>query len=356
MSETDTISILEPGLPIIDPHHHLWMHSVDLLRGLENSPGIMLPALGAAYGREPRYLIDEFQADLASGHRIIATVHNDAQTMYRQDGAAYLRSVGEIEFIAGVAAMSASGLFGPTRMCAAMVGGVDLGQGAAIAEEVLNAHIAASGGRYRGVRTSSLYDDDPNILGMPGQSGLLLDAKFREGFALLATLNLSFDAILLEPQLPDLTSLARAFPSTQIVLNHVGCPLGIGSYAGRREERFPIWRANMQELATCENVVVKLGGIGNPFAGFPSFLAAEPAPLDQLVAEWEPYIATSIELFGADRCMFGSNYPVDASVGSYATIWNVFKRIARAASADEKRSLFGTTAARVYRLEIDLPN
>jgi predicted TIM-barrel fold metal-dependent hydrolase len=186
----------------------------------------------------------------------------------------------------------------------------------------------------------------------PVEAGLYLSESFRRGFRRLAPMGLSFDAWLLEPQLPDLIALARAFPETAIVLDHVGTPLGLGRYEGRLAERFPIWRDNIRELARSPNVAVKLGGLGIAFCNFPSFLAEPRAPSEQLAAEWGPYIETCIAAFGVGRCMFESNFPVDMGSCSYATLWNAFKRIAGGCSADEKAALFSGTATRVYRLEL----
>ena len=183
-------------------------------------------------------------------------------------------------------------------------------------------------------------------------AGLYLDKTFREGFAQLQPLGLSFDAWLVEPQLPDLISLARAFPDTEIVLDHVGTPLGVGAYAGKREERFGVWRDNIRELAKSPKVSVKLGGLAMPFCGFPSFMSQPPASSQQLATEWAPYIETCIEAFGAERCMFESNFPVDLGSCSYATLWNAFKILAAGASASEKTALFSGTAACVYRLDL----
>jgi predicted TIM-barrel fold metal-dependent hydrolase len=249
--------------------------------------------------------------------------------------------------------MSASGLYGEMRVCAGIVGGVDLRLGDAVGE-VLDAHIRAGGGRYRGVRSPIVYDADASILG-PGNGTphVLLDEKFRSGFKWLNRRDLSFDAFLFEPQLPDLVDLARGFPETRIVLNHVGTPVGVGRYANSREARFPLWRENIYALSRCSNVTVKLGGFGIPFGGFRSYRADPPFTSDELAAEWKPYVETCIEAFGADRCMFASNFPVDAAVGSYALLWNAFKRIASGASLDEKEQLFHGTATRIYRLQIE---
>jgi predicted TIM-barrel fold metal-dependent hydrolase len=216
---------------------------------------------------------------------------------------------------------------------------------------VLTAHIQAGGGRYRGVRSGALYDEDVSLLG-GGRPHVLLDPQFRAGFSRLAPLGLVFDALVLEPQLADVTDLARAFPETQIVLEHVGAPVGTGSYAGRREERFPIWGENIRNLSNHPNVAVKLGGLGIPFGGFDSLLADPPFSSAQLAEEWRPYIETCIEAFGADRCMFESNFPPDAAAAAYPVLWNAFKRITAGASDDEKRALYSGTATRIYRIEL----
>jgi L-fuconolactonase len=344
--------IIEPDLPIVDAHHHLWLLREESLVEMENRDSVYAPALAPAMRRHARYLFDEFARDIGSGHNIRATVFVDAGAMYRAKGPDAMKSVGEVEFVNGVAAMSASGLFGESRICAGIVGGVNLGLGAKV-EEVLLAHQRAGGERYRGIRSSQVvaYDEDWKILG-PGVGipHLLLDPTFRAGFRRLHPLGLSFDAWLLEPQLPELVDLARSFPDTSIILNHVGTPLAIGRYAGQRAVRFPLWRENIRTLATCANVTVKLGGMGLPFGGFDSFRRAPSATSVQLAEEWRPYIESCIEAFGADRCMFESNFPVDSTSGTYPVIWNAFKRLAAGASKEEKTALFSGTATRVYRL------
>ena len=340
-------AILEPELPIIDPHHHLWDR-----RNYASPEGPEHPFM-TAIAPAQRYLLDELMADTASGHNVVATVFVECGAFYKADGPEAMRPVGETEFVNGVAAMSASGLYGDFRACAGIVGRADLllGDGA---KAVLEAHIQAGGGRFRGIRNSASWEPDKEVLGPLNrvEEGLYLRDDFRAGFRHLAPLGLSFDAWLLEPQLPDVIDLARAFPETTIVLDHVGTPLGRASYQGRLEERFPIWRNNILELAKSPNVVVKLGGLAMAFCNFPSFLAEPRAPSQQLAEEWRPYIETCITAFGAERCMFESNFPVDMGSCDYATLWNAFKRLAAGASADEKAALFSETAKRVYRLEL----
>lgn len=340
--------ILEPGLPIVDPHHHLWDGMERLLQVLPPMDHPFVDILR----HTPRYLYEDLLGDLGSGHDVRATVYMECGAMYRADAPAHMMAVGEVEFVNGVAAMSASGLYGPARACAGIVGHADLTQGAAV-EEALHALVAAAPSRFRGIRQSASWDDDLAVLGpLAGRapSGLYRDARFREGFAVLSRLGLSFDAWLLEPQLPDLIDLARAFPQTTIVLDHVGTPLGIGAYRGRLPERFETWRASIRELAGCPNVVVKLGGLAMPFAGFGWSYTNRPASSEELARAWQPYIDACIEAFGSGRAMFESNFPVDGYTCSYRMLWNALKRTASSCSADEKRDLFSATAARVYRL------
>jgi predicted TIM-barrel fold metal-dependent hydrolase len=338
-------AVLEPELPIIDPHHHLWV------RPKAAMPPPPHHAFLRAIADVNRYLTEELIADMTSGHNVRATVYLECRSMYRAGGPEALRCVGETEFVNGVAAVSASGLYGDLRACAAIVGNADLRLGDAV-EDVLQAHIAAAPARFRGIRNSASADADPEVLGplARNETGIYLDAKFREGFKHLHKLGLSFDAWLLEPQLPDLIDLARAFPQTTIVLDHVGTPLGIGRYKGKLEERFPIWRDNIRALAKCENVVVKLGGLAMAFPMFPSFMSNPPASSEQLAREWKPYIETCIDAFGPKRAMFESNFPVDIGSCTYPVLWNAFKRIAAQYSPADKKELFSGTAARVYRM------
>jgi L-fuconolactonase len=319
--------ILEPDLPIVDPHHHLW-----------DRPGW-------------RYLLDELLADLNSGHRIIATVFLQCRAMHRADGPEALRPVGETEFVNGVAAMSASGGYGPARVCAGIVGHADLTLGAPV-RDVLAAHIRAGGDRFRGIRHTNAWESSVPRPSNAPRPGLLADPAFRAGFAELAPLGLSFDAWMYHPQIPELTDLARAFPDTAIVLNHVGGPLGIGAYAGRRDAMLADWGASIRELATCPNVCVKLGGLGMPLTGLGFHERPEPPSSEELADASRPYFEACIDAFGPGRCMFESNFPVDKESFSYAVYWNACKRLTRGAGAAEKADLFRGTAARFYRIAL----
>jgi L-fuconolactonase len=341
-----TETILDPDLPIIDPHHHLW----DLRPMVPMFPQPHHPFI-AAIAPNAYYTFDQLHAHMTSGHNIVATVFMECGAFYNGAYGDALKVVGEVEFVNGVAAQSASGLYGPARYCAGIVGHADLMRGNG-AGEVLDALQAASP-RFRGIRHAAAWDKDASVLGAPFHhpEGLYRDATFRAGFAELGKRGLTFDAWLLEPQLPDVIDLARAFPDQPICLDHVGTPVGIASYKGTLHERFDTWRRNIKELASCENVVVKLGGLAMAFCALPEDGPAAGHSSEHLAALWRPYIETCIEAFGPDRAMFESNYPVDYWGADYAVLWNAFKRLARSASADEKAALFAGTAARFYGIE-----
>ena len=318
--------IIEPERPICDPHHHLWDNE------------------------RSRYLLDELLADTDTGHNIVSTVFVECAAMYRADGPEAFRPVGETEFVNGVAAMSASGGFGNMRACKGIVGFADLTLGAAVGE-VLDAHMAASP-RFRGIRHAAGWDASADIRNSHSNptEHLLLDATFREGFAELGRRGLSFDAWLYHGQIRDLTDLARAFPDTTIVFDHFGGPLGIGPYEGKREEIFPRWKSDVEELARCGNVYAKLGGIVMPINGFGFHKRDVPANSDELVAATGRYYTHAIDCFGVSRSMFESNFPVDKASCSYPVLWNAFKKLVMDFSDDEKNWLFHDTAVAAYRL------
>ena len=317
---------LEPELPICDPHHHLWDRPQD------------------------RYMLEDLVAD-AEGHRVQKTVFVECMSMYNVDLPEALRPVGETEFVQGIAAQSASGQYGPTRVAAGIVGFADLCLGEAV-DEVLEAHMRASPSRFRGIRHASGWHASDAIRNSHTRphAGLLLEDTFRRGFACLEKRGLSFDAWLYHPQLHELLDLARAFEGTTIILDHVGGPLGIGPYAERRSEVVDSWRRVIGELSNCPNVLVKLGGLTMPICGFGFHERDRPPSSIELAETLGPYYLFCIEKFGPDRCMFESNFPVDKASCSYAVLWNAFKRISQGFDAQERAALFHDTAARAYRL------
>jgi len=331
---------LEPDLPICDPHHHFWDTSI---------------APGVAFRKEqvaPRYLLDELLADTNSGHNIRSTVYIECASMYRARGPEALRPVGETEFVNGIAAMSASGQYGDTLVAAAIIGFADLRRGAAV-EAVLDAHIAAGGGRFRGIRHAGGWNASDAIRNSHAKpiEGLFADATFREGFAKLAPLGLGFEAWCYHTQVAEVTSLARAFPDTTIVLDHFLGPLGIGPYAGKQADYLPQWKVDMAEIAQCPNVHAKLGGINMKVNGYGWDKKSKPPTSQELADATRVYYDHCIEIFGPGRCLFESNFPVDKVSVSYNVLWNTFKRIAAGCSAAEKAAMFHDTAARVYRID-----
>jgi len=320
---------LEPELPIIDPHHHFW-----------DTP------------HRGHYLLPQLLADIGGGHNIVSTVFLECRAMYRKAGPREMAALGEVEFVTGIAAMSASGSYGPCRVAEGIIGGGDLSVGASV-RELLEAEIAAAGGRLRGLRHGVAWDEHEAVYKYASRAVPLhqvMDPKFREGLAQLAPLGLSFEAWQYHPQLPDALDMMRAFPGTTFILNHVGGILGVGPYNNRREEILAGWRRNISDIAKCPNVYCKLGGLGMVSVGFDFHERDLPPSSEDLAAAWRPYIEHCIEAFGVGRCMFESNFPPDKQSCGYTELWNAFKRITSGATASEKQALYSGTAAKVYRL------
>ncbi|MFC3594163.1 amidohydrolase family protein [Novosphingobium piscinae] len=317
--------VTDPALPIVDAHHHLWEQ--------DGHP----------------YLLDEIAADLASGHAVSATVFVQAHYGYRTGGPAHLAPVGETEKVAAIARAAAAR--GQPEVAAAIVAFADLTRGSA-ADEVIAAHAAAAEGRLRGIRHS--VSRDPNfpdgVVLRPAPEGLLGDPAYRDGLRAISRAGLSYDAMLYNCQIAELCDMADALPSLPIVLDHIGCILGVGLYEGREAELFARWLLDMADLARRPNVSVKIGGFGMIVCGARWHEAEQPPSSRQLAEAWRPYVETCIDLFGVERCMFESNFPVDKAMYPYRTLWNAFKRLTEGASADERTALFSGTATRFYRL------
>jgi L-fuconolactonase len=319
--------ILEPELAIVDTHHHLWSE-----RG--------------------RYLVEELLADTGTGHNVEATVFIECRTNYRTDGPIEMRSVGEVEFVANLASRWHAEHRGKTRVAAGIVGFADLTLGDRV-EPILAALAEAGRGRFRGVRNNAGWHEDP-VIGNNHHgagAGHYLRADFRTGLNRLAAMGLSLDALVYHHQHADLVDLARACPSANIIMNHTGMPLGYGPFAGKQKDVYAQWRATLPAIAACPNVTMKLGGMMMRLAAYDYNALPAPPTSGQLAEFWRPYIEPCIELFGAQRCTFESNFPVDKMGIGYAALWNAFKRIAASASADEKTALFSGTARRAYRLD-----
>ena len=319
--------VLEPDLPIVDSHHHLWD------------------------GSDGRYLFPELLSDLNCGHDVRATVYVQCRSMYRRSGPMEMRPVGEVEFVNGVAAQAASGLYGTRAACAGIVGFADLSLGQRAAP-VLEALIRAGGDRLRGIRVPVVYHAHPDVKSSAATppEGLMLDASFQEGVRSLQRYDLTLDVWAYHTQLGEIETLARAAPDVTIIVDHAGGPIGTGPYTRRSQEVFADWRRGMTALAVLPNVRVKLGGLGMQVSGLTFHERPAPPSSQELANAWRSYVETSIELFGANRCMFESNFPVDKGMYSYRTFWNACKRLSAGCSAPEKADLFSGTANRVYSL------
>ena len=320
---------LEPELPICDPHHHFW----DLR--LERIP-------------YQRYLLHELVTDVHCGHNVRSTVFIEARSMYRADGPQELRPVGEVEFVQGLAAASASGLYGPCRAAAAIVGRANLNLGDQV-QPVLEALHDASPNRLRGIRHTVTWDPHPEIDNREPE-GVLATAAFRTGAQVLARMGLSLDTGVCFPQLPELAAFAQAIPELTIILNHLGGLTRVGPYANRDDEVLATWRRGIAAVAACPNVHLKLGGIGMPRLGFDWHERPRPIGSDELAQAMAPLMTYCIEQFGPDRCMFESNFPVDKVSFSHHVLFNAFKRFSTGYSPSERAALLHDTAVQAYRI------
>ncbi len=326
--------VLDPDQRIVDSHHHLW-----------DRPGW-------------RYLPPDLLMDMGDGHNVIATIHVEDDAGYRSYGPEAMRAVGETEIMAGLGRAWTEDPSAP-QINAGIVGYADLFLGAAVGP-VLDAHIEVGRGRFRGIRQITAWDADLSVQTPLGPSrralveGMLGDSRFHEGFRQLARLGLCFDAWLYHPQIAELGALADRFPQVPIILNHIGGVVRVGAYKGRDDAVFAAWRKSISELAMRRNVTVKIGGMGMQIFGFNLRDSARPLSSLELAEAWRPFVDHCIEVFGPERCMFESNFPVDMAFFSYRTLWNAFKRLSSGASREEKDMLFYVTAAKTYK--IDLPS
>ena len=314
---------------IVDPHHHLW--PADFAGG----------AMGA-------YALDELRADTDTVPAVVATIFMECHCSYWPDGPEHLRPVGETEYVAGLADESERT---PGATIVGIVGHADLTLPLDQLDEVLDAHEAAAGGRFRGIRDALASVPPGMTLMIPGGADpdRSTDPDFRRGIAHLGERGLTYDTWQYHEQLGDLIELARAVPGTTIVCDHFSTPLGVGEYAGRHDEIFEAWCPQLAELAACPNVVAKLGGLAMPDNGFWA-LGGERPDVDGFLAVQERWYHHAIECFGPDRCMFESNFPVDKISVDYAVVWEAFERIAERHTPDEQAQLFAGTARRVYRV------
>ena len=322
---------LEPDLPICDPHHHLWTHRPEPL----------------AY---QQYLLPELAADINGGHNVRSTVFIEVRAEYRTDGPEEMRPVGEVEFVQKIADESASGAYGPGRAAAAIIGKADLKLGEGV-RPVLEALQAASPNRFRGVRHSVGWDPSPEVLDREIQGALGSDG-YRAGARIMAQMGLVLENSLYFPQLDELADFANSVPDLTIVLNHVGGLLRVGPYANRVNEVLAEWRRGVAVVAKSSNIIMKLGGVGQARYGYDWSDREVPVGSEELAGTLAPLMNYCIEQFGAERCMFESNFPVDKISYSYNVVYNAFKRLSQAYSPTERAALFHDTAKRVYSIDV----
>ena len=321
---------LEPEIPICDPHHHFWDFRTDRIP-------------------YQRYLLHELAADISSGHNVRSTVFIEARSMYRADGPEEMRPVGEVEFVQGLAAASASGLYGPGLAAAAIIGHANLNLGERV-KPVVEALQAASPNRFRGIRHSVGWDPHQEVLNRDLEGRLATD-EYRAGARVLADMGLCLENSLYFPQLSELADFARAVPDLTIILNHIGGLLREGPYANRDDEVLPAWRQGIATVAKCPNIIMKLGGVGQLRFGFDWHARAKPVGSEELAESLSPLMNYCIEQFGPQRCMFESNFPVDKVSYSYNVAYNAFKRLSKSYSASDRAAMFHDTAVRVYKIE-----
>jgi predicted TIM-barrel fold metal-dependent hydrolase len=303
--------------PIIDPHIHLWL-------------GDPLP-----------YNPEDYLAD-AGGHIVEATVYAQCYSEYLSSGPAHLRPVGEVRFALEQSSRARS-IDASVDFCAAIIGYVDLGP-PELVREAVEAQVGAGEGRLRALRPELYSTDDAS-------TALLRDERWDQWADALQRNDLLLEAWVSYRQLRDLAQLATRYPEVGIVLNHLGGPVGAALHDVEASDMRTVWLDGMRMLSACPNVAVKLGGMGTSVFGYRLWSQPEPPTSSAIAALWRPWIEPVIDQFGPDRCMFESNYPVDARVGGLDVLWNCFKMLCEPYSGDDRDWLCRKTAARTYWLD-----
>ena len=323
--------IVEPERAIIDPHHHIWKKRFNR-----------------------NYLLADLWRDTGSGHSIEKTVFIECSAFYYREGPDHLKPLGETAFLIDCARESRNDPGQAT--IAGIVAHADLTLAGDAPEnfiELLDKHRETGDGLLKGIRHCAARDKRPEDLFIPGWAPPYLFGKesFRQGLRLLAARGLSYDTWHYHHQNPDFLDLAQAVPECTMVLDHFGTPLGAGIYSNRRDEIFQAWKREIREIARCENVYAKLGGLAMPDNGFGWHLAERPPDSDEFIAAQKKYYLHTIECFGPERCMFESNFPVDRLSIGYHVLWNGFKKMVTDFSEAEKHAMFYGTAEKVYSLQ-----
>ena len=322
---------ISPNIPIIDPHHHLW---------------------DVGFGR---YYIEELLEDInSSGHNILSTVYimsSSNTKIYSKDGLEEFKPLKEIEFATSEGKRADLIPNNKVKVNASIVGSVDLTYGNKL-QPVLEKAVNISEGRLKGIRMLLASHIDPRISSGAVKSdlGLMLHPNFIEGAKCIQNANLSLDFWIYHTQLNEMEKIARSLPDLTIILNHIGGPIHLGEYEGKQAATHREWRSAMMRLSRIPNINVKLGGLGMAVNGAKFHNNKFPPNSVQLSDVWKPWIYETIDMFGFDRCMFESNFPVDKGSCSYGALWNAFKILAKDMSDDEINKLFSKNAAKIYKI------
>lgn len=312
-----------PVLDIVDSHMHLWDFS------------------------DPPYFFDSYQRDAASAG-ICASVFVDCTMAYRETGPDELAPVGEVEFVRA----QAEAATGPIDVAAAIIGWADLSLGDSVAS-VLDALEQAGGSRFRGVRSRATYDPDPKAgYGDAGVGpGMMSEASFRRGVACLQERGHVLDLYAFHTQLHEVAAFANAFPDLPIALNHTGGPLGIGPYTQDRQGVFDRWADGIAAVGQCLNVTIKVGGFAiSRIAIVPASHRDRPFDSAQVAEFCRPWVETALAAFGAERAMFGSNFPVDKVAIPLRTLVNAMKHLTAGLGVAGQRKFFAENARAFYRI------
>ena len=320
--------IINPELPIIDPHHHLWNG--------DNQLASSFP-----------YLIDNLSEDTNSGHNIVGTIFMECAQGYYQEGEDKYKPIGETEYVMKVIKDSKK-----TSNSANIIGIIsfaDLMLGSEV-KDVLNQHILIGEGLFKGIRHAAGWDQSNEIHNSHSNpiKNIYYDPSFRKGAEELIKLNLTFDSWHYHNQISDLSIFAKDYPELTIIHDHFGGPLGVGPYQGKKQEIFKKWKDDISQLSENKNVHSKLGGLAMPVNGWNFHKQDKPATSDQIIEMHYDYYLHAIECFGVDRCMFESNFPVDRRSISYHVLWNAFKKMVSNYSNEDKNKLFFQNAKDIY--------
>lgn len=345
---------------VIDTHVHFWDPAktpravTPLVRALGFSPWLVDKAARLVFPRDAQhffgrseyiirpYLAKEYLEDTAP-YPVAGLVHVEAGWVCKHP----LDAVKETRWLESIRQETALPL-------EAIITQADLSIGGGV-NEVLRRHLEASS-RVKGIRQMLSWHPDKAVLNGCEDPGLMKRPKWQEGFEQLAKQALSFETACYHHQIDDLAALARSFPETTITLCHLGTPPGVGgpfggqgTSASERQDILKRWKEALLNLAQHPNAYIKLSGLGMPILGFGYENSAEEPAAEEIAASYAPLVNFAIDTFGAERCMFGSNFPIDKVSLSYSTLFEAYVRILSDRSAEEIKYLFGETAKKVYK-------